>query len=98
MKCPACGRAEKRSTEQNSRYWKLLSVLSEKPVQGNKFSSEAWHIYLKYKFLGADDIKLPNGRLITRPKSTADLDKPEFANYMTEVEAWCNEHEVFLPE
>jgi hypothetical protein len=98
MNCPTCHREEKRSTEQNSRYWKLLSLLAEKPVQGNKFGSELWHIYFKFKYIGADDFKLPNGKVINQAKSTADLDKVQFNNYMTEVEVWCNEHGIYLED
>jgi hypothetical protein len=97
-KCPTCNRQEPRSTAQNSRYWKLLSLLSDKPVQDVKYNSDAWHEYFKFKFLGAEDIKLPNGKIITRAKSTADLDKPEFNNYMTEVEVWSNDRGVYLDE
>lgn len=98
MRCPTCGQEEKRSNDQNSRYWKLLSKLAEKPVQGVKYSSETWHTYCKFKWLGAEDITLPNGKVITQPKSTAGLTKPEFSEYMMNVETWCNEHNVWLDE
>jgi hypothetical protein len=98
MKCKTCGREEPRSSEQNRRYWKILGLLAEKPVQGNRFSSEAWHIYLKFKFLGAEDIKIPNGKVLTQAKSTAGLTKPDFNDYMTMVEIWCNEHDIYLDE
>jgi hypothetical protein len=98
MECPSCGRQEPRSSEQNKRYWAILALLSEKPVQGVIFSSMAWHEYFKLKFLGADDIKLPNGKILVRGKSTADLDKPEFSEYMQRVEIWALEHGVFLDE
>jgi hypothetical protein len=96
MKCPSCGRQEPRSSDQNKRYWSILALLSEKPVQGVKFSSAAWHEYFKLKYLGADDIKLPNGKVLVRGKSTADLDKAEFNDYMTQVEVWANEHNIYL--
>jgi hypothetical protein len=72
--------------------------LAEKPVQGNKYDSEAWHEYFKFKYLGAEDIMLPNGRVITKANSTVDLDKLEFNTYMLEVEVWCNEHGIYLDE
>ena len=98
MKCPTCHREEKRSSEQNKRYWKLLSLLAQKPVQGEIYSSKLWHIYFKFKFLGADDIKLPNGKILTEPKGTSDLDKKQFNEYMLEVEVWCNEHNIYMDE
>lgn len=98
MKCKSCGREEPRSSEQNKRYWKLLGLLAEKPVQGNKFSSEAWHIYFKFKFIGAEDITLPNGKILTQPISSAGLNKPDFNDYMMNVELFANEHDVYLDE
>ena len=98
MKCPTCGRNQTRSTQQNSRYWKLLSLLALIDIKGAKYDSESWHEYFKFKFLGADDIKLPNGKVLVRAKSTTDLDVGEFAEYMTQVEVWCHDHNIYLEE
>ena len=99
IKCPTCGRKQRRSTEANRRYWALLHEISEqlKPMK-QQYSSEVWHEYLKQHFLGADEIHLPNGKTMIRPLSSAELDKTEFADYMTQVEAWANEKGVFLAE
>jgi len=98
MKCPTCGRNQTRSTEQNKRYWKILSLLALIEIKGIRYDSESWHEYFKFKFLGADDIKLPNGKVLVRVKSTTNLDVGEFAEYMTQVEVWCNDHNVYLEE
>ena len=97
-KCPSCGRKKTRSSEQNKRYWKLLSLLAEKVIQGTKYESESWHEYFKFKFLGADDIKLPNGKVIVRAKSTTELDVSEFNEFMTQVEVWCNDRDIYLED
>lgn len=98
-RCPKCGRMPKRTSEQNKRYWQLITNLSANlPVQESRYGPEAWHTYMKMRYLGADEVSLPNGKTIVSPKSTSDLDRMEFADYMTQVEAWCNEHGVWLDE
>lgn len=88
-----------RSTEANRRYWSLLHALADKlKPQGVAYSAETWHLYCKSRFLGADDVRLPNGKTMTIPKSSADLDVSEFSDYMTQVEAWANERGCFLED
>jgi hypothetical protein len=98
-RCPACGRREKRSSEANRRYWQLVSVIAEtvKPA-GAAYGVNAWHLWLKSRFLGCTDTKLPNGAVLTEPNSSADLDTDEFSEFMTAVEAWAAERGAFLSE
>ena len=98
-RCPTCGRKQKRSSEANRYYWLLLHALAEKlKPAGEHYSSETWHSYFKLKLIGGDDIKLPNGKVIVMPKSSAELDKVEFQDYVTQVEVFANERGVFLDE
>jgi len=98
-RCPSCHRPLKRSNEANRLYWALVNTLANKAKpQGEQFSPETWHVWLKTKFLGADDVRMPNGKVIVVPKSTAELDKHEFSEYFAQVEAWCAEHDVYLEE
>jgi hypothetical protein len=98
-RCPKCGRRPKRSSEANRRYWLLLHTLASKlKPDGNEYSAETYHVYYKLKFLGADDVKLPNGKVIAVPKSTAELDKAEFHEYAFMVEHDANERGVYLDE
>lgn len=96
-RCPTCGRKRRRTTVANARYWALLHAISEgvKP-QGQTYSSETFHEYFKQRFLGADEIRLPNGKVFVRSHSTADLSTDEFGAYMDQVEAWSAEHGVYL--
>lgn len=41
---------------------------------------------------------LPNRKILTLPKSTADLDTSEFHEYTEQVEHWAHEHNVWLDE
>lgn len=77
-----------RTAAQNRRYWGrgVLSQIAEQAaINGNKFSAEAWHEFLKRKFIGVDE--LPDGSVIG--KSSAKLTKAEFCDFCEEVEAYA---------
>lgn len=87
-----------RSSEQNKRYWALVGEIAAQPVRGQRFVADAWHEYFKGKFIGKEEIKLPNGEIFNRPISTTTLDVLQFGEYMTQVEAWAAEHGILLGE
>ena len=97
-RCPVCGSQPKRSLDQNKAYWALVHEIAQLRPGGQEFSAESWHEYLKQRFLGAEDIPLPNGKVVQRARSTASLDKDEMADYITQVEVWANEHGVYRHE
>ncbi len=98
-RCPACHRRFRRSNPQNARYWLLIHAIAEKvKPNGQEFGPETWHTWAKSKFLGCEEFRLPNGKTLLIPKSTTDLEVPEFADYMTQLEAWANEHKVWLED
>jgi hypothetical protein len=77
----------------------LINAISANlPVKDEHYSADSWHLYMKQRFLGADDIRLPNGKIVTQPKSSADLDTPEFCDYMQKVEVWAHEHDIYLED
>lgn len=77
----------------------MLHLIAEKiKPQGQQYSAEVWHSYFKQRYIGADDVRLPNGKTLVIPKSSADLDVAEFNEYMTQVEVWAAEHEVWLED
>jgi hypothetical protein len=96
-RCPVCGQRNKRSSEQNRLYWTLLHEIADKLIlKTGSFSAEQWHLYFKQRFLGSDEVRLPNGKVIQIPKSTADLPVDDMSKYYTQVEVWASEHGVFL--
>jgi NinB protein len=98
-RCPTCKRRHTRSSPANKRYWALLHVLAEKlPVRGTTYSAEQWHLWARSKWLGCADYTLPSGKTLVIPRSTATLDVAEFSDYMTALEAWANEHDVYLED
>ena len=97
-RCPTCKRRHKRSTEANARYWLLLHLIAEKckPAEGALFAADTWHLYFKSRFLGADEVELPNGKVMVIPHSSADLPVDAFTDYQTKVEAWAAERDIYL--
>jgi hypothetical protein len=98
-RCPTCKRRLKRSSEANRRYWALLHAIAERiKPGGHLYSAETWHAYFKSRFLGCDDVPMPNGKTLVIPRSTADLETDIFGDYMTRCEEWANSRGVFLED
>lgn len=98
-RCPVCHRRRTRTTQANARYWLLLHAIAEQVRPGGAaYSADQWHMYCKSRWLGCDDVALPNGKTLTIPRSTAGLDVGEFNDYMGRVEAWAGERDVWLEE
>lgn len=98
-RCPTCKRRYRRSGQQNALLWLLYHRLSEQlRPSGQTYSADSYHTYYKTKFLGCDEIKMPNGKTIQIPRSTADLDVAEFSDYFEKVQADAAERGVFLEE
>jgi len=95
-RCPTCRRPLRRRNPQNALLWALYHRMAEREWNGQRFSAEAFHEYYKRRFLGADDVPLPNGRTITVAHSTAHLGVDEFSDYFDRVQADANERGVYL--
>jgi hypothetical protein len=92
-----------RSSEQNAFYWKAVldPAARQSRVNGQQFSAETWHEFLKAEFLpdtcakGVDKwAATPNGgrRLVM---STTDLNVAEFTAYIDAAQAYlASEHGV----
>ena len=98
-RCPTCHRRLTRNNDQNRRLWALYHAVADKLRPGKAaYSAEQWHMYFKSRFLGCDEVQLPSGKSLVVPRSTANLDIAEFSDYQTQVEAWANEHNVYLED
>ena len=87
-----------RTSAQNKRYWAILGEIAATPVQGRRFEPESWHEYFKGRFIGKEEVKLPNGETFNRPISTTTLDVVQFGEYMTQIEAWAAGHGILFGE
>jgi len=97
-RCPMCKRKLRRSSQANRMYWELLHLMASREWRGVRYSADQFHLYYKSRFLGADDVRLPNGSTLTIPRSTADLPADEFSLYLDQVQADANERGVFLAD
>ena len=97
-RCPACGQRERRTIEQNKRYWAMLNEMAKHDVEGVFYDAKTWHAYMKQEYIGCEDVILPSGKPVTIVLSTAEMDVPEFNEFMDHVETFMGEHGWFLPE
>jgi hypothetical protein len=80
---------KKRNAEQNRFYWGVIlrDITEQAWVDGRQFDKDTWHEYLARKFGVCEDVTLPDGEVIVRRKSTADMTIGEFSTYITQVQA-----------
>ena len=99
IRCPSCGAKRKRSNPANARYWLLLHLMADKITPaGASYTPETWHAWAKSRFLGCEEVRLPNGKTLQVPKSSADLSTEEFNTLMAEVEMFAQERGVYMDE
>lgn len=81
----------KRNVEQNRRLWGHVykCIVEQAWVNEEQFDAEVWHEFFARKFLPHDDVRLPNGEVVTRRKSTTELTVGEFTDFMQAVELYA---------
>ena len=84
-----------RTNPANSRYWAILTEISEQLVfeGGVHYSPETLHEFFKAKFIGKD-VVIIDGDITLVAKTSTTLSTVEFSDYSTQVEAWGVEHGV----
>lgn len=82
---------KKRNNEQNKRLWGYLyKTISEQAwVSGRQFSKDVWHEHFARMFGVCEEMTLPDGEIITRRKSTTDMNIAEFAEFMNQIESYA---------
>ncbi len=79
-----------RNSAQNSRYWKLLSVIAESAwIDGQQFSKDVWHEHLTRLYLPLHEVILPTGEIVLIRATTTKLTVPDFSEYMDKIEAYA---------
>lgn len=80
----------KRSAEQNRLFHALLNVIAENAsIDGKYYDAETWKELIRRKFIGTEEINLPDGSRIERGISTASLSVAEFTLLIERVQAWA---------
>jgi hypothetical protein len=82
----------KRSTDQNRRYWSLITEIADQAwVDGKQFSKDAWHELLARKFGVCNEITLPDGEIVLVRESTGAMDVQTFSAFMTRIEVFATQ-------
>lgn len=96
-RCPTCKRKRTRTSNANRYYWLLLYAIADKvQPEGKHYAAESYHLYFKSKYLGCNDVQMPNGKTMAVPRTTTELDTSEFAEYVQRVETWAAKRDVFV--
>lgn len=78
----------KRSGEQNKRLHALLQEIAEQAwIGGKRFDAETWKEHYRRKFIGTEEIDMPDGSRLERGISTTTLDVAEFSSFMDRITA-----------
>jgi len=78
-----------RTTAQNKRLHALIAAIAEHPINGQRFSQEAIKEYIRRRWVGTEEIDLPDGTRIERGISTSTLSVAECSRLIDAVEAWA---------
>lgn len=77
----------KRNTDQNALLHVLLSNIADNAwINGKQYSAEVWKESLKRRFIGVEEIALPDGAIIERGISTTALSVPDFAEFIDKIQ------------
>lgn len=98
---PQGGRVEfkdaKRTLPQNDRMWLILTAVSRLSWHGQRYSTEEWKDYFMHAYRGEKWMPSEDGGMVPIGRSTSDLAKDEFGEFMTLMEAFCARQQVSLP-
>ena len=86
-----------RSVEQNSRYWKILTLIKEHVYEtiGRTDTEEELHDFFREKFLPSS-IKVIGGIDIKKLTSTTKLNTKDMTDYMEKIDRFCIEKLSYL--
>ena len=78
-----------RTLAQNKRLHALIGEIAQHPIQGHTFSADAIKEYVRRRWIGTEEVELPDGTRIERGISTTSLSVEECARLIDAVEAWA---------
>lgn len=81
-----CKYSQRRSVEQNSFYWKMLSIASMEIG----YETEELHEIMKFKFLRRTVISETSGEMLDYIKSTSKLTVTEFREYIDKCKRYLS--------
>lgn len=99
-KCKECGQEPKRSLPQNNRLHLLFTEIAANVMAKDGLYHPAlwWKVCAKNEWLGYNEYRLPNGKVIYDLKSTADCTIAELNEFMAKVERFAATKGVWLQD
>lgn len=80
----------RRTGDQNRLLHALLNEIAENAViDGKQYEVEVWKDWIKRRFIGIEEVTLPDGTRLDRSMSTTDLNVGEFSELIERVRAWA---------
>lgn len=90
-------KAAKRTNDQNSRMWLMLTAVSALDWHGQRYSPAEWKDYFMHALRGEKWMPFEDGGMIPIGRSTSDLGKAEHSELTDLIEAFCARQDVRLP-
>jgi len=88
-----CKQKSERSTQQNRYYWGAVVKILAKELG---YSTDEIHDLLKFKFLKRNIVIGETEEVIV--KSTAELTKSEFMDYISDIQIWSAELGIIIQD
>lgn len=80
----------KRSIEQNSMLHAILSEIAEGAwVNGRQFPMEVWKEFFRAKFIGTEEMVMPDGQIKEKGLSTTTLDVAAFSDFINQISEYA---------
>ena len=80
----------KRSDDQNRKLHAMLNELATNAwINGKQFTPDTWKEFVRQKFIGTEEIDMPDGRRIERGISTTTLSVQEFSELIEQINEWA---------
>lgn len=92
-------KAYKRSLDQNSRMWCLLTEVSRQLVwHGQRYSPTEWKDYFMHAYRGEKWMPSEDGGMVPIGRSTSDLSKHEHSELTEVIAAFCARQGISIAE
>jgi len=80
----------RRTSDQNRMLHALLNDIAEQAViDGKQFDVETWKDWIKRRFIGIEEVTMPDGSRLDKSISTTTLNVGEFSELIERVRAWA---------
>lgn len=90
----------KRSLSQNAYYWACVVPMIQQGLKdlGHDLALQETHDFMKARFNSREIVNPETGEVISVPKSTSDLNKTQFGEYIERIQRFAAEYlDIVIP-